>query len=41
MLDTSLKLLMSNCKDYQEEESLLQANGHEMGVLVDRSPKCH
>jgi hypothetical protein len=41
ILETSLKLLMMNCEDFEEEESLLQANGHEMGVLVDRTPKCH
>jgi hypothetical protein len=28
--DTSLKLLMANCLDFEEEESLLQANRHEM-----------
>jgi hypothetical protein len=39
--ETSLKLLMMNCEDFKEEESLLQANGHEMGVLVDRTLKCH
>jgi hypothetical protein len=32
---------MGNCKDFEEEESLLQANGRKMGVLVDRLPKCH
>ena len=36
-----LMYLMGNCEDFEEEESLLQANGHEMGVLVDRTPKCH
>ena len=41
MPETSLKNLMANCVDFEEEESLLQANGHEMGVLVDRTPKCH
>jgi hypothetical protein len=39
--DTSLKLLMANCVDFEEEESLLQANGREMGVIVDRTSKCH
>jgi len=40
--DTSLKLLMANCVvDFKEEESLLQVNGHEMLVIVDRTPKCH
>ncbi len=32
---------MSNCTDFEEEESLLQATGHQMGVMVDRTPKCH
>jgi len=39
--ETSLLYLMANCEDFEEEESLLQANGREMGVLVDRTPKCH
>jgi hypothetical protein len=30
-----------NCEDFKEEESLLQANRCEMGVLVDRTLKCH
>jgi len=37
----SLKHLMANCQDFEEEETLLQSMGREMGVLVDRSPKCH
>jgi hypothetical protein len=41
ILDTSLIYLMGNCEDFDEEESFLQANGHELGVLVDRMPKCH
>jgi hypothetical protein len=41
ILDTSMIYLMGNCEDFEEDESLLQANGHEMGVLVDRMPKCH
>ncbi len=32
---------MANCLDFEKEESLLQVNGHEMEVLVDRTPKCH
>jgi hypothetical protein len=35
--DTSLKLLMANCVDFEEQESLLQANGHKMGVKNHRS----
>jgi hypothetical protein len=41
MPETSLIHLMSSCVDFEEEESLLQANGRELGVLVDRTPKCH
>jgi hypothetical protein len=36
---TSLKYLMGNCKDFEEEESLLQLMRRKMGVLVDRTPK--
>ncbi len=39
--ETSLKYLMSNCTDFEEEESLLQAMGQQMGVMVYRTPKCH
>jgi len=38
---SSLKILMSSCEDFEEEESLLQAMGREMGITVDRTPKCH
>jgi hypothetical protein len=38
---TSLKHLLSSCTDFEEEESLLQSMGRRMGVLVDRTPKCH
>jgi hypothetical protein len=38
---TSLKHLLGSCRDFQEEESLLQTMGRKMGVLVDRTPKCH
>ncbi len=38
---TSLKDLLSSCMDFEEEESLLQSMGQRMGVLVDRTPKCH
>ncbi len=41
MHDTSLKYLMANCERFEEEESLLQVNGHKMGVLVDRTANCH
>ena len=39
--ETSLKYLMSNCQDFEEEETLLQSMGRSMGVMVDRTPKCH
>ena len=39
--ETSLKFLMSNCQDSEEEESLFQSMGRAMGVIVDRTPKCH
>ena len=32
---------MTNCLDFEEEETLLQSMGRGMGVLVDRTPKCH
>jgi hypothetical protein len=40
-VNTSLKHLMSNCRDFIEEESLLQSNGWKMGIIIDRMPKCH
>ena len=41
--DFSLKLPMerTSCLDFEEEETLLQSMGREMGVLVDRTAKCH
>jgi hypothetical protein len=41
MKETSLTYLMSNCQDFEDEESLLQTMGREMGILVDQTPKCH
>jgi hypothetical protein len=38
---TSLKYLMGNCKDFEEEDSLLQLMGRKMGVLVNCTPQCH
>jgi hypothetical protein len=29
------------CKDFQEEETLLQTMARKMGVMVDHTPKCH
>jgi len=40
-LQYSLKNLLRSCRDFQEEESLLQSMGRKMGVIVDRTPKCH
>jgi hypothetical protein len=37
--ETSLTYLMMNCQDFEEEESLLQTMGWEMGILVDHTPK--
>ena len=37
----SLHFLISNCKDFIEEESMLQSKGKDMGVVIDRTPICH
>jgi hypothetical protein len=39
--NTSLKFMVSNLLDFEEEESLLQSMGRSMGVVIDRTPKCH
>ncbi len=39
--DYSLTHLLGGCLDIEEEEMMLQAMGHSLGVLVDRAPKCH
>ncbi len=39
--DYSLKHLLGECLDFEEEEAMLQAMGCSLGVLVDRTPKCH
>jgi hypothetical protein len=39
--NTSLKLMVSNLQDFEEEESLLQSMGWLMGVTIDCTPKCH
>jgi hypothetical protein len=39
--DTSLRYLMSNLKDFEAQETLLQIKALEMGVSMDRTPKCH
>jgi hypothetical protein len=40
-LTYSLKHILSQCKDFQEEESLLQTMAWKMGVTVDCTTKCH
>jgi hypothetical protein len=40
-MNLSLKYLMANCTNFMEEESLLQSNGQKMGVIIDRTTKCH
>ena len=39
--EMSLKYLLGNCKDFEEEASLLQAVGRKMGVAINCTPKCH
>jgi hypothetical protein len=39
--ETSLKELMSSCKDFVEEETMLQSIARDVGVHVDRMPKYH
>ena len=39
--ETSLKELMSSCKDFVEEETMLQSIARDLGVCIDRTPKCH
>jgi hypothetical protein len=39
--ETSLKFLLGNCLDFEEEESLLQSKGRILGAKIDRTPKCH
>ena len=39
--DTSLQLLMGNLKDFETQETMLCLKAKEMGVMMDRTPKCH
>lgn len=39
--ETSLKHLMEQLPDFQDEPTLLQFHGEKLGVKVDRTPKCH
>ena len=38
---TSLKLTINTLIYFQDEETLLQYHGRLLGVVVDRTPKCH
>ena len=37
----SIKEIMKLQRDFIEEETLLQYHGKQMGVCIDRTPKCH
>jgi hypothetical protein len=39
--ETSLKLVMGTCTDFEEELTMLQTMGQKLGAVVDRTPKCH
>jgi hypothetical protein len=39
--ETSLKFLLGNCLDFEEEESLLQSKGRILRAKIDSTPKCH
>ena len=39
--ETSLKELMSSCKDFVKKETMLQSIARDLGVRVERMPKCH
>jgi len=38
---TSLKHLLANCINFEEEEIMLQMLGWTLGIVVDCTPKCH
>jgi hypothetical protein len=38
---TSVKMIMERQMDFVEEETLLQYHGRQLGVIIDRTPKCH
>ena len=40
-LNTSLIYLLNLLPDFQDEETMLMVYGKQMGVTVDRTPKCH
>ncbi len=39
--NTSLKFMLTNLQDFEEEESLLQSMGRLIGVIIDCTPKCY
>ena len=39
--DTSLKEMVNFLVNFSQEETLLQYYGRLLGVIVDRTPKCH
>ena len=39
--NTSLLYFMSNHKDFVTQETMLQVKARELGILLDRTPKCH
>ncbi len=39
--ETSLLYLLGSCEDFINKESMLQYYGWQMGILVERMPKCH
>ncbi len=39
--NTSLKHIISSCTDFEEELTMLQTMGQSMGVMIDRTLKCH
>lgn len=39
--ETSVKMMMEKQMDFVEEETLLQYHGRQLGVIIDRTPKCH
>ena len=38
---TSLKEILSNCEDFQNDKTRLEITANSLGVLIERSPKCH
>ena len=38
---TSVKMMLERQMDFIEEETLLQYHGRQLGVTIDRTPKCH